>query len=229
MWRTSTSRPALLALAAAALALPAAAMARDFDDLTCRNGLFADEPPFQLARVSGQNRAFFLGDLNGCPEASECQLPRQPFVVPGDVVLVSKLLPGHACAYYPNNAGGTAGYLPLGQLEFIEVPTAPGDDGWIGSWTDRASADFTIGLSREGPRVDGNAVWLGAVLPSGDRVIHDGQISGALTIFGNRAHYDDGYCEVDFTLLGDFLIAGDNRGCGGVNVTFSSVYTRAAD
>ena len=31
------------------------------------------------------------------------------------------------------------------------------------------------------------------------------------------------------TLLGDLLIAGDNRQCGGMNVSFSAVYRRVTE
>lgn len=230
MWRTSTSRLVLAALAA--LVLPAVAHAQSAEELDarmCRNGLFAAYGPFQLARVTGEGRAFFLADTDGCPEASSCQLPRQPFVVAGDTVVVSRLRTGHVCAYYPNDAGGTAGYLPLDRLEFVPVRSPTFANGWIGIWNDGASADVAIGMSRDGPWVDGSAVWLGAVLASGDQVIHDGEISGPLTVFGNRARFDDGVCTVDFTLLGDYLLADDNRRCGGMNVSFVGVYTRAAD
>ena len=50
---------------------------------------------------------------------------------------------------------------------------------------------------------------------------------GPLAISGHRATYaDDNLCELELTLLPDFLLIADNHKCGGVNVTFSGVYRR---
>ncbi len=220
---------ARLALAAlAALAMPAIASAQDAEALDarmCRNGLFAAYGPFQLARVPGEGRAYFLQDMDGCPEADDCRDYGQPYVVPGDTVIVSRLRTGHACAFYPGAGAGTAGYLPLEQLEFIATDTAPGDSGWFDAWTG-PETDITISQTRAGPRVAGMAFWYGAPTSDGFHVVHDGEINGPLTIFGNRARYDDGLCIVDFTLLGDYLLTNDNARCGGANVRFVNVYKR---
>ncbi|MEL1252056.1 hypothetical protein [Aurantiacibacter gilvus] len=227
------ARPVLTALAAlAALALPAIASAQDTGELDarmCRNGLFAAYGPFQLARISGEGRAYFLHDRDGCPEAADCRSLGQPYVVAGDTVIVSRLRMGHACAFFPNAVGGTAGYLPLERLEFIETGAPTGDNGWFGSWSGVGSSDIAIGMSREGPRVAGTAFWQGLPTADGHAVIHDGEINGPITFFGNRARFDEGLCIVDFTLLGDYLLASDNGRCGGMNVRFIGVYLRDPD
>lgn len=218
----------LLLAALAATVLPTLASAQDASELDqrmCRNGLFAAYGPFQLARVAGEQRAYFLEDMNGCPESADCRLARQPFVVPGDVVLVSRLWIDYACAYYPGENGGTAGYLPLEQLEIIPTATPASDIDWIDAWTGPDS-DLIIYMSRAGLRVGGTAFWYGLPTSDGYPVVHDGELDGPLTVFGNRARYDDGFCEVDFTLLDDYLITDDNGSCGGVNVRFVKVYTR---
>ena len=212
----------------AALTLPAIASAQDASELDarmCRNGLFAAYGPFQLARISGEHRAYFLRDFDGCPEADDCRALGQPYVVPGDTVIVSRLRMGHACAFYPGTGAGTAGYLPLEQLELIAPDMAPGDSAWIDAWTG-PETDITISQTRAGPRVAGMAFWYGAPTSDGFHVVHDGEIRGPLTIFGNRARFDDGFCIVDFTLLGDYLLTNDNGRCGGANVRFVNVYQR---
>ena len=47
---------------------------------------------------------------------------------------------------------------------------------------------------------------------------------------GDRARYDEDSehsCKVEFSLVGDTLIASDNGLCGGANVRFDGVYRRA--
>lgn len=218
----------LLLAALATFALPAAASAQDADELDariCRNGLFAAYGPFQLARISGAGRAHFLHDMDGCPEAQSCRNLGQPYVVPGDTVIVSRLRTGHACAFYPGAGAGTAGYLPLERLQFIPADRPPGDSGWMDAWSG-PETDITISQTRAGPHVAGMAFWYGAPNSDGFHVVHDGEINGPLTIFGNHARYDDGFCIVDFTLLDDYLLTNDNGRCGGANVRFVNVYKR---
>lgn len=222
-----------LALAAlAALALPVMASAQDADGLDarmCRNGLFAAYGPFQLARVTGEGRAYFLQDMGGCPEAGDCRTARQPFVLPGDTVVISRLRMGHACAFFPNDVGGTAGYLPIDRLEVVSTDTTPIPLDWRGRWSDHDNPSLTITYNGRGGHVSGMAFWHGLPTSDGYPVIHDGEIDGPLTIVGRHARYDDGYCIVDFTLLDEYLVSNDNGRCGGANVRFISVFTKVRD
>lgn len=211
--------------ACAMLTMSAAAAARDFDDISCRNGLFADYPPFQVAEVTGSERAYFLDDLDGCPAAPDCRTASQPYVVAGDRLVLGRVTGDFVCAYFYNDVGGTAGYLPLDRVRLVPAVSSNASQlAWLGSW--RGAGDQDIVITREAGRmvVRGSAFWQGMPTSDGHPVIHDGELSGELVLLGNRGFYDDGYCKVDFTLLGDFLLASDNRGCGGVNVTFTSVY-----
>lgn len=81
--------------------------------------------------------------------------------------------------------------------------------------------------------VGGEAYWPGPDLDPDLPPRHSGEIDGKLTLLGNRARYGDDnraryddYCKIDFTLVGDILIASDNSWCGGTNVRFSGVYRR---
>src|SRR5687768_17736584 len=132
MWRTWTCS----ALALAAFALPASALAQDLGDLDarmCRNGAFARDASFQMAEIVGEGRAYFLADTDGCPEAGSCREAAEPYVVTGDRVVVSKLRLGHACAFFPNEGGGSAGYVPLDRLRTIPTDTTPAEREWLGT------------------------------------------------------------------------------------------------
>lgn len=215
-----------IALAAiACVALPQAALAQD--DPFCREGLYTDEAPFTLAKVSGTERAYFYGDMDGCPDLGE-QCRSSPYVtpgsyvIPGDIVTISKMRAGFGCAFFPNKNGGNAGWIKLSQLAIFPTDQNPPAQAWTGNWSDGAEEDVQITIGGDGALlVTGNAFWHGLTS------IHIGEIDGALPRFGNRARYSDGFCVANFTLLGDYLLIGDNRKCGGANVSFNGVYRRS--
>ncbi len=199
------------------------------EDLTCRNGLFPSEPSFALAEVQGKDRAWFHGDTGGCPwTRGACASPS--YVIPGDTVIISKIRKGYACAFYPNKGGGTAGWVPTRQLKLLFADTIRPERDWIGSWTSWGNPTLQFRRALGGLHVSGEAFWPG---PQGTHdwpTIHVGEVDGPVAVSGHRGSYEDGnLCEVRFTLLGKYLIAGDNRQCGGANVSFSAVYTRSGN
>ena len=74
-------------------------------------------------------------------------------------------------------------------------------------------------------RVNGQAYWFGAVV-KGERVVHEGAVEGEARTNENRLHITEGGCEVDLSLIGNFLNVQDNRECGGMNVTFAGVWQK---
>ncbi|MEZ5734294.1 MAG: hypothetical protein R3E09_00595 [Novosphingobium sp.] len=204
----------------------AATSARAEEDHFCRNGLFANEPPFLLAEVTGEDRAYFHGDMNGCPwTRGACSSPS--YVVPADRVIINSMHNGYACAYYPSQGGGTAGWVPLRQLRLIPFETEPRVSAWLGQWSSEGNP--TIRFREEEGRLSvvGEAFWPGPEPSEMYPSPHIGAIDGPVALDGHLGRYDDeNLCAVRFTLLGDLLIAGDNRQCGGMNVSFSAVYRR---
>ncbi len=224
MSRTSISRK-LLRGAAALLATPA--VAQTGDDPYCRNGLFAGDPPFELAEVAEAARSYFHHDMNGCPTAADrCREGR--YVVPGDEVIIGKRRGEFACAYFvPSD---TAGWIRIGTLALKRVDPMPETGKWIGRWDDVYDVN-TIDIAAApdgGLSIDGTAYWPGRPGTADYPATHMGDIGGQLVRLGNRARYDGEFsCRIDFTLLGPYLLAGDNGECGGMNVRFSGVYRRA--
>lgn len=219
----STSKAFLWLLGALGCASTAAQAS---DDPMCRNGLFADEAPFQLARIEGEGRSPFYRDMDGCPDNGiDCRTGR--FVVPGDLVIISKLRGEYACAFYVPSQ--TAGWVKTGRLALQRVNQAPAPQAWVGQWQGAFGAEDLVIKQQENGllHITGQAFWPGKPGETDWPSIHDGMLEGTLRLLGNRARYDDAdLCEVNFTLLGDYLVAGDNRQCGGANVSFTSVYRR---
>jgi hypothetical protein len=197
------------------------------DDVLCRNGLFPSEQPFALARIGGKDRVFFEDDMDGCPwRGSGCRT--RSYVVPGDLVIINRTREGYVCAFYPSASGGTAGWIASRNVELLPNPINPPLASWQGDWTSNGVSDITIRLDGGALRVTGESFWPGPEPSEMYPSIPIGELDGTIEPAGRRAHYsDDNLCEIDFTLLGDFLIAGDDRQCGGVNVSFSGVYRRA--
>lgn len=216
-----------------ALALPlmmataSAVVAQDSTD--CRNGLFSTQAPFALAEVQGGERAFFHGDMNGCPwTRGACSSPS--YVVPGDTVIISKTRSGYACAFFPSDGGGTAGWVPSRQLRLLPVENRPPLSAWTGQWSSEGNPVLAISNRIGGLRVSGQSFWPGPPGSTDYPSTHIGELGGQIRISGHTGFYEDSnLCKVRFTLLGSYLIAGDNRKCGGANVSFSAVYQRVGD
>ena len=210
-------------------AAPASAAADQGD---CRNGGFSSEnTAFGLATVKGEGRVYLLYDTEGCPSAL-LQCKNRGYVLPGDRLVTGRTIGDYVCAYFPNRGGGSAGWVDQSRLHPLDVNRRPPPSSWLGRWSDEGNPSLRV-TDRGGIlRITGQAFWPGPDRerdwPSGWP--HDGEIRGQLTLNANRAHYDDGDgqygCKIEFTLIGDTLIASDNGWCGGANVRFDGVYSR---
>ncbi len=193
----------------------------------CRNGAFTrDASEFKTARVTGRKgtRVYFSGDEEGCPGASaKCR--QKAYLVPGNEVLTSRTFGDWVCAWFqPTRGSETVGWLPSERLSISEPAARPPLGAWLGAWS---FYDNSLRLSRArragALRVAGDATWVG-VNPGN---VHVGEVSGeaapagyVLTVGGE----DD--CRLTLRLVGPYLVAADNKRCGGVNVTFDGVYRR---
>ncbi|WP_159992858.1 hypothetical protein [Roseomonas sp. 18066] len=170
---------------------------------------------------------------------------QRAFLMPGDVVVVSRRQGGFACASYLNDRRRlTTGWLPAAALQPLAPPGTAPLEAWQASWYGAQAYEQEIDISAEGSalRIGGSASW-GSDDPA--RVERGGvnigsleaeaRPSGARLGFssdgGERTRpYDEGgpdSCRVRMLLLGPYLVVQDNLRCGGMNVTFSGVYRRA--
>jgi hypothetical protein len=210
------------------LCVAATATARGADDYPanwCRNGLFpSDEAGFKLAKVGGNwtARVHFFNDDDDCPlYEAKCETKR--YLVTGDRVLVSRTYGRWVCGWYqPRKGGETVGWLLADKLVMTEPPARPAPENWVGLWK---YAGQSLDIRRGGEpgllKVKGHAIWEGA-----GANVHVGGVEAAARPEGNELVLVEEECRVSLKLVGDYLVAKDNSGCGGVNVRLNGVYRK---
>lgn len=211
---------------ASSLAFPALAA-----DEEC-HGIFSQDTGFAAAEVGpGTARLNFLDS----PRANSTQA--QAFLVPGDVVVISRLAGGYGCASYLNTRGqATTGWLPMDALRPVLEQRKVAPARWVGTWRGNRGLDQEVRIAGDdtGPlHITGSASW-GRMDP--DRVsrgaVNAGSLQADARPHGNALSLAEGddelECHARMLLLGPYLVVQDNLRCGGMNVTFSGLYRRAS-
>jgi len=169
-------------------------------------------------------KVYFRDDVEGCPQSAACL--GKAYVVAGDEMLVSAPVEGWVCAWYFSKKHEYVGWIRSSEAVAVET-RQPRPQDWVGAWGD--SADLSIETGAKGSlHVTGSAIWTGL----GEGNVHTGELDDSAVPLGNRLEIGDPNeeyaCHVVFTLLNDYLVADDSGNCGGMNVSFSGVYRRAA-
>ncbi len=195
----------------------------------CREGFFTrDSNEFSIGVVKGVKtaRSYFYGDdRDECPGAANCR--QKAFVVGGDKIVVNRAFGNYSCAWFSSSSGRSrVGWIKTSDLSFPNVVVDRSTRSWLGEWTYGDNGiEFTENKLPGNLNVTGNAVWVGL-----NDNVHVGEIDGRYEPNNGVINYSDGDdeydCKVTMRLLGGYLIVADNLKCGGVNVSFSGVYTR---
>lgn len=195
----------------------------------CRDGFFTrDTEDFRIGRVTGSasDRAYFhKDDRDDCPDGKNCRA--KAYLVPGDEVVVGRVFGRMSCVWFvPRKGEPTVGWLETGCLRFSEPHRSPKLSAWHGEWTyAKNGITFTDNKLAGFLNVVGDATWEGI-----GANVHVGEIdervepSGNLIMIGEN-DTDEHACKVSMRLIGRYLVVADNLRCGGVNVTFSGIYT----
>jgi hypothetical protein len=144
-------------------------------------------------------------------------------VEPGSPVLVYKIEGQWTCGYGADRYGAGPAWFQSKDLRAVKFAIDPPIAAWNGIW--KGGEDRVVisaSKNSEELRLVGKAIWQGA---NGNE--HLGDASGNAVPNGNRLHIVDGGCVIDLTLAGKYILADDNQGCGGMNVSFSGFWTRA--
>jgi len=193
------------------------AAAQDRPRKLCSFDGFSADP--KLAEVTQATVGYF-----GCASAKDC-LPTN--LAAGDAVTPYHTDGDWTCAYIQQSDGAGPGWVKSRDLREVAADPAPPLDAWFGSWRN-GQGRIRIEASRPSGklRLAGDAEWHGV----GD-VVHTGNFEGEAVPEGNHLHFVEGgagSCTVDLTLIGKYLVASDNDGCGGMNVRFWGVWKRRA-
>jgi hypothetical protein len=170
----------------------------------------------------------------GCPSAdAKCQ--KKAFVVAQNLVLFDSdtARTGYVCATYIGKTGReTDGWLPVTSIKPVPAP-AP---NWIGKWKRDTSASIEVKRkSASAADLSGDATWgQGEATNVGDisdTIDPRQMVQGFGTASDEQTQVpygkgDPQACAVIFKQLGPYLFASDNNICGGMNVTFSGIYTK---
>ncbi|MET0529192.1 MAG: hypothetical protein ABW003_12805 [Microvirga sp.] len=203
--------------------------------------------PVALGRVNNQSsRVNFLKTSilkAGCPNMSAaCQ--DKPYLVPGDEVVIIGTKGDFVCASYAGKHGRiTDGWLRRSAISIVQDQPDVSVKDWIGRWQSGPEQRIVIEqVDKAGVlAIKGDATW-GASDP--ERVkrgaVNIGSLEaetkaeGATLSFGMGENgtlpfdqADEADCKVRMQRLGPYLLVKDNNNCGGMNVSFTSVYRRA--
>jgi hypothetical protein len=202
-----------------------------------------EENEVSLATVKGGRRTYFISQstetLPDCPsDSSACRL--KAYLVPGDVVLARSSVGKFRCVTFRSVEGtGTNGFLPKDAL--IDEPLAsPTPNDWAGKWVRDKEASITITVKGDALAVKGDATFGGSDPERIERgAVNIGEIEEMAAPRGNLIAIGSDYdgmmkptmleandCRVRLRLFGRYLAVDDNGGCGGLNVSFTGVYSR---
>jgi hypothetical protein len=189
---------------------------------------FPPMPELKAGEVVGADPSFFFGEVgpNCALNPIECRYPNQPYLVSGDPVVITGSAPGYWCVEYAKRTQPRyAGWMPKDRIRLLPlpVPSVP-LSSWVGTWRDGST---TIILSR---RNHGLLAYGDATAPGG---IYSGPHLGSINAIGvpsgnslSLGANELGKCYVELLRIRELLVAVDNGGCGGMNVTFAGIYVR---
>ena len=180
--------------------------------------------PLMRVRGAADSQVRFQDRAEACPASGDCGWRRDGYVIGGDVVLASAEVNGFRCVYAPTTGGDlAAGFLPAAELEPAGAAEPLTPEFLAGRW--RHLGETEIAFTRASPAltVKGRASYE-AGGPGTETV---GELDGPVVLAGEEARYAADGCEVTLRRRGPFLVASDNNACGGMNVSFGGIYTRA--
>ena len=179
--------------------------------------------PLMRVRGAADSQVRFHDRAEACPASGACDWRREAHVIGGDVVLASAEVNGFRCVYAAAPKGDlAAGFLPAAELEPAPDAEPLTPEFLAGRWGHLGENQITFTQSGGALTAEGKANY--ATADGGE---NSGEFSGAVTLADGAARYAGEGCEVTARRRGPFLVVQDNMGCGGMNVSFGGVYTRA--
>jgi hypothetical protein len=189
---------------------------------------YENAPLFVVKPSSGEERAYLYKQTQPCPKDKPCGSRQMAYLVSGDVVFAGPPNRGFRCAYYGRSNGKiVAGFIPIENLNALVE-----DNGM--------SIDFAIGTWKyENDSIEINAAATGQVSGDGQayyqtaETVNEGSFSARAPLAAGQKELvfkegnNEPSCVVKLHRRGPYLVASDNGNCGGLNVSFNGIYTKA--
>ena len=189
---------------------------------------YENAPLFVVKSDLGAERAYLYKQTQLCPKDKPCGSRQKAYLVSGDVVFAGPLNRGFRCVYYGSSNGKiVAGFIPAENLKAIAEDNGMSIDFLIGTWKYESNS-IEIKASAAGKvSGDGQAYYQTA------ETVNEGSFSAQAPLAAGQKELvfkegnDESSCVVKLHRRGPYLVASDNNNCGGLNVSFSGIYSKA--
>lgn len=191
---------------------------------------YENAPLFNVKPSSGEERVYLYKRTQPCPKEKPCGSRQKPYLLSGDVVFAGPPNQGFRCAYYGSRDGKiVAGFIPIENLRALDENNGFG-----------LTVDFVMGTWKyENDSIEIKAAAAGQINGDGQayyqtaETVNDGAFSAQATLASGQKELvfkegnDESSCVVKLHRRGPYLVASDNNNCGGLNVRFNGIYTKA--
>jgi hypothetical protein len=189
---------------------------------------YENAPLFAVKPSSNAERAYLYKQAQPCPEGKPCRSRQKAYLVSGDVVFAGPPNRGFRCVYYGKSSGKiVAGFVPVENLKAMAEDNGMSTDFLIGTWkyeSDSINIKAAVAGQVAG---DGQASYQTA------ETVNEGSFSAQAPLASGQKELvfkegnDESSCVVKLHRRGPYLVASDNSNCGGLNVSFGGIYTKA--
>jgi len=193
------------------------------------DSVYENAPLFAIKPDAGQQRVYLYTQARRCPNDKPCEAQQKAYLVSGDVVFAGPPNRGFRCAYNGSVKGKiVAGFIPVGNLTAMVEDDGLSTDFVIGAWNYEAdSIEIKAAAAAGQVSGDGQATYQTA------ETVNEGSFSAQAPLAAGQKQLifkegnDEASCVVKLHRRGPYLIASDNGNCGGLNVSFNGIYTKA--
>ena len=189
---------------------------------------YENAPLFVVKPSIREERTYLYKQTQPCAKDKPCGSRQKAYLVSGDVVFAGPPNQGFRCAYYGSSDGKiVAGFIPIENLKALVEDNGMSIDFAIGTW--KYDSDSIVIKAAAAGQVsgDGQAYYQTA------ETVNDGAFSAQAPLAAGQKELvfkegnDESSCVVKLHRRGPYLVASDNNNCGGLNVSFNGIYTKA--
>ena len=192
------------------------------------DSVYENAPLFVVTPSLGEERVYLYKQTRPCSKDKACGSRQKNYLVSGDVVFAGQPNRGFRCAYYGRSNGKiVAGFIPIGNLKALDEDKRMSIDFVIGTWKFENDSIEIKAAGAGQVSADGQAYYQTA------ETVNEGSISAQAPFAAGQKELvfkegnDESSCVVKLHQRGPYLVASDNNNCGGLNVSFSGIHSKA--